>query len=284
MKMEIILYYFPLFDNSLPKQKMVFHLFILICFRFNKTTDLYKLAGVDYSIPTSEINELLLNISLNQSEIKNESTDNDTLDALKILNNTYLRRIYDLYGAEALENPHEFEGNQKETLKIQKTVPIYDFYTGCRYFFTFTRTRICKCPNNEKTNKPTFMCSLCHGSTTIQESVPIELNLKKGSADPFIFTLPNMTDATEKYSPGNIKIILKSEPTPFYSRRVNDIFVFALEPYSSIKPGLQLSYYFIDDKIHTYNVTEVHPLIKVEGKGMPIEGTDRYGDLFIYFN
>lgn len=260
---------------------MILFLCLLFFKGFNKSIDLYKIAGIDYSASTTDINKICSNFTSN----KDNESNNITFEALKILNNTYLRRIYDLYGYKGLESPHEFEGKQKDILKIQRTVRIYDFYKGCRYFFTFTRSRICRCPNNDIENyKPSFMCPQCHGSPTILETVPIELNLKKGSADPFIFTFTNFSDSTLDYSPRTIKIILKSEPTPFYSRRVNDIFVYSLEPFSALHPGFLLSYYFIDDHIHYYNITEVKSYYKIEGQGMPIEGTDRFGDLYIYFN
>lgn len=259
---------------------MITLLFLLFLYGFDKSKDLYKIAGIDYSASTTEINTICSNYTNINTELNNTH-----YEALKILNNTYLRRIYDLYGYKGLENPHEYEGKQKEILKMQKIVPIYDFYKGCRYYFNFTRSRVCRCPNDElEKYKPTFMCSLCKGSATILETVQIELNLKKGSADPFIFTFNNFSDSNLDYSPGTIKIILKSEPTNFYLRHINDIFVWALEPLSSIYPGFQLSYLFIDDQIHYHNVTEVSKIIKIEGEGMPIEGTDRHGNLYIYFN
>ena len=228
---------------------MFYFLFFLFFYEFDKSIDLYKHAGIDYSTSAAEINNLLNNFSFNDfySQI-DENLYNTTFEALKILNNTYLRRIYDLYGYKGLSNPHMYEGKQKDVLKITRIVPIYDFYKGCHYTFNFTRTRICRCPNSDPDNfKPSFMCSLCHGSTTILETITVEVSLKKGAADPFVFTFVNMSDATQDYSPSNIKLILKSEPTPFYSRRVNNIYVFALEPYSALYPGCQLSYYFIDD-------------------------------------
>ncbi|OHT05119.1 hypothetical protein TRFO_27304 [Tritrichomonas foetus] len=246
-------------------------LFLASVFSFDDDTDLYELTGIPYSASTQEIRDMASNY-LNDSI----NSNNEVLKAYKILNNTSLRHFYDLYGMDGINNPDKHRGFNKPLKKTQM-VPIYDFYAGVKYTYILSRSRVCKCPN------PGFMCSFCHGSTTVIEDIPITFELKRGATDPIIFVIPNITDSSEYLEPSNLKFIVKSAPDPFTLRKGNDIHITSSQSLDSLYPGFNLSYQFIDHETYYVNVTEVSSTIVVPGRGMPIEGTEKYGNLYIHF-
>lgn len=243
--------------------------------RFAADEDLYKIAEIDYSASTEFIRDYKP-VYEKETDSNSKNSNIRRKEAISILNNTYLRRIYDLYGMKGLENPKEFEGYVSRPLTLHKSIPIIDFYEGRLFNFSIIRRRICKCPQDG------YMCSLCKGLPTIDETIHLQVNLKKGSADPFVYTFYNLTDATPNSSPGNLKISLRSISTGFYHRFINDIHVLSLNSFRNLEVGKSISYYWIDNDIRFYKVQEISNKYVLPGQGMPIEGTNDFGDLIIH--
>ena len=82
-------------------------LLLIFCIfdNFDEKSDLYKIAEIDYSASTYEIQQFF---SEYMSDLGDKSEDK--INALKILNSTNLRRLYDLYGIEGLKNEQKYRG------------------------------------------------------------------------------------------------------------------------------------------------------------------------------
>ena len=247
-------------------------LLLIFCIfdNFDEKSDLYKIAEIDYSASTYEIQQFF---SEYMSDLGDKSEDK--INALKILNSTNLRRLYDLYGIEGLKNEQKYRGIFKP-LSIKREVKLLDFYYGCNFTFIFTRERVCKCPH------PGFMCEFCNGSITVEEEIPLYIELKKGAADPFIFNFPNLTDSTDELEPSNLKVVMMSKSGLSLRREFNNIHIIVNNSLSDLKPGDSISYTYIDGREHSIVLEEVKPEIVLKGKGMPFEGTDKYGDLILH--
>jgi DnaJ-class molecular chaperone len=163
-------------------------------------------------------------------------------------------------------------------IKARFAVPLADVIHGRKYTFLYHRRVRCFCSPPEKY----FMCLKCHGRTTILETTNFTIELGKGAEDPRRFVIENITDSSEFFDAGNLEITLESQFNPFYTRLNNDIT-------GNIKltnQDLQSGYRDIvlpDGADFRIRLENGRAPVRLEGKGIPFENSDRVGDLIIHF-
>jgi DnaJ-class molecular chaperone len=126
------------------------------------------------------------------------------------------------------------------------------------------------------------MCLQCRGETTIAETIPISIELRKGAADPRRFVIENVTDSSELMDAGNLDIAVESQFNPFFARRLYDI----IGRIRLTDHDFRLGYKDIilpTGEEHRIDVVAGQAAVTLEGKGVPFENSDRVGNLILHF-
>jgi DnaJ-class molecular chaperone len=163
-------------------------------------------------------------------------------------------------------------------IKARFAVPLVDFINGRTYEFIYTRRVRCVCEDLPHS----FMCQNCSGHTTVLRSTAVSVTLARGAEDPRRFVIENITDSSEYFDSGNLEITIVSQFHPLFTRQNHDIAgSVKLSPHE-----LELGFRDIilpTGEEHRITFSPGDTSVKLPGKGMPYENSDRVGDLILYF-
>jgi DnaJ-class molecular chaperone len=92
----------------------------------------------------------------------------------------------------------------------------------------------------------------------------------------------NVTDSSEFYDKGNLEITLESQQNPFYMRVGNDIsgtFKLSSQELQHGHRDITLP----SGENYRVHFTPGQTFVKLHGKGIPFEHSDRVGDVLLHF-
>ena len=123
----------------------------------------------------------------------------------------------------------------------------------------------------------------------VEEKNSLSVHISSGMKNNHHIVFHNEADQIPGFDIGDVIIVLKEQPHASYLRCGDDLFLNSNISISEL--------YYFDASIQLLNgeflrlqnqqgdlLTEYNSIRKVSGYGMPIEGTQLYGDLFIQFN
>lgn len=156
-------------------------------------------------------------------------------------------------------------------------VPLKELYTGVDKHVKIVRTNYKK-GKDGKIEK-------------FEEKKRLLIPIEKGSQDGDELVFKGESNRLPNHIPGDIIITLNTEPDKLFERRGDNLFIFknlsVTENYSLSQEIVHLDGRILNIQqskkdtsiVHSFNGTR-----KITGGGMPIKGTDKFGDLFIRFN
>jgi len=130
-------------------------------------------------------------------------------------------------------------------------------------------------------------CNKCNGIGTNEESFPIDIDIVKGTPNNFKFVITNQGNDKKDHIRGDLCIIVKELKHPKYERIGHDlIYNVDISLLESIS-GFQFNLKYFNNKIielKSKNIVKHKQESVIEGYGMPIINSNRYGNLVIKFN
>ena len=145
--------------------------------------------------------------------------------------------------------------------------------------------QITPCPYCEGKGKVIINpCHKCNGVGFVDEINEIEVDIPKGVFNGMRFTMAEMGSASKDINGKNGELIIEieEEDSNEYIRENNDIYKLIDIPIVDAILGCKIKVTSIDNKIletEIHSGTEDGSKIRFKGKGMPIYGSDKYGDM-----
>lgn len=133
-------------------------------------------------------------------------------------------------------------------------------------------------------------CSECSGNGKYSKDVNAHLSLPRGIASGFKTAFPEMGEQPRapNQKAGDLILEISIAEHPIFKRNNNDLYYKCDLTYieSVIGKEIVVPYFKETIKINTNMFGVVHPSKSyiIEGKGMPIPDTNRYGNMFLEFN
>ena len=156
--------------------------------------------------------------------------------------------------------------------------------------FTQIFTGTCEnCDGHGNITKPKSSCSECNGTSTYKKEITANLSLPAGIVNGYKTMFQEMGEQakTSKQKPGDLIIEIQILEHPIFSRQGNDLYYKCNISFIESITGKDIKIpYFgkdIEMNINEFGIINSNQKYKIEGKGMPIMNTSRFGNMFIEF-
>ena len=204
---------------------MILLVLIYYCLSF-ENFDLYKSLNLNYDASLHEIDLSYSKFKRRFNSLSYKNPEGYSFEeitfAYNILIDTDLRRVYDLFGFNKLNE--RLQNNKLNTtsnhpafkklksLQSKISLSITEFYLGCSTEIIFHRREICRCIDKG------YFCEKCRGKPTIIKPFSILLEIPAGTLPNQIFMYDNVTDITEYSFSGTIELMVLEKPDKIYKR------------------------------------------------------------------
>jgi molecular chaperone DnaJ len=179
-------------------------------------------------------------------------------------------------GAEAGSAPRACDncsGSGRKVFKSEKTKGnIFQQISSCP---------VCR-GKGEVIDKP---CKHCIGSGKINKEETLSVKIPKGAYEGLLLRIPEqgLAASDPTYPSGDLFISIMSKPDPRFQRNGADLWNIKIIDVTDAVLGTELKIPtlkgFANIKIPAG--TKADEVLKIEGKGLPLQGSDQYGDLYI---
>ncbi|MCD6531821.1 J domain-containing protein, partial [bacterium] len=151
-----------------------------------------------------------------------------------------------------------------------------------------TVQRVVTCPTCGGTGQvPSKICKRCGGTGRVRRSEKIRVKIPAGIEDGQILRVPGKGNAgIGGGPPGDLLIVVQEIPHPKFARKGADLYTSYPIKVSTAVLGGTRTFKHIDGEEFEINIppsTQFGDILVLRGKGMPIPGTSRRGNLIIQF-
>jgi len=156
--------------------------------------------------------------------------------------------------------------------------------------FTQIFTGACdKCEGQGQVSRPSSSCSECNGQTKYKKEITANLSLPAGVTSGYKTMFQEMGEQakTSNQKSGDLIMEIQIAEHPVFSRQGNDLYYKCNLTYieSVIGKEITIPYFGGDITININDFGIVYPgqKYKIDGKGMPIMNTPRFGNMYLEF-
>lgn len=130
-------------------------------------------------------------------------------------------------------------------------------------------------------------CTECNGVGTKEESIPVEIDIEKGTPNNHKYHIQNQGDDKKDHLRGDLIFIIKELKNNKFERNGHDlIYNIDISLLESLN-GFNFNVNHFNNKVlnlKSKNIVKHKQENTIEGYGMPISKSNRYGNLIIKFN
>ena len=156
-----------------------------------------------------------------------------------------------------------------------------------RSFFG-TVTRVSTCPTCGGSGYiPTKICSKCNGTGRVRATEKIKVKIPAGISNGQVLRVPGKGNAgLHGGKPGDLLIVIREIPHKKFVRRDSDIWTSYPIKITTAALGGKRKFKNVDGSEIEIDIppgTQFGDILKLKGKGLPIQGTSRRGNVMIQF-